>query len=59
MADHVDVWVRDRTHHPLRHGRGFLPQLHVRRGDDDVENLKHRVRQVQRPVFEDVDLDAL
>src|SRR6266550_3434099 len=59
MADHVDVWMRGGAEHAFIHGRRFLAQLDVWRGDDHIEYFKHRVGQVERSVLEDVDLDAL
>ena len=48
--------VGDRHHHPLGHLLAFHPQLRVHAGDDDVESAEHLVGQVERAVFEDVDL---
>ena len=42
-----------------RHRRRLLAQLDVGRGDHDVQQLEHRVGQVERAVLEDVDLDSL
>ena len=55
----VDVRIGDGTQHPLRHRSLLLAQLHVRRRDDDVEQLEHLVGEVERAVLEDVHLYAL
>ena len=47
MADHIDVRMGDRAHHAFGHGGGLLTQLHVRRGDNDVKDLQHSVREVE------------
>ena len=51
--------MRDGAEHALRHRGRLLAELDVRGGDDDIKDLEHGIGQVQRPVLQDVDLDAL
>jgi hypothetical protein len=50
--------VADRRDHPLRHRRGWHPQLGVHAGDHDVELPEQLVGLVEGAVIEDVDLDT-
>ena len=58
MAEHVDVGVRDRAHHPVGHRLRRHAQLRVHARDHHVELGEQLVGMVERAVLEDVALDA-
>jgi sugar diacid utilization regulator len=57
MPEDVRVRVGHRGDHAARHVLAIHSQLGVHGGDHDVELVKKRRILVERPVFEDVDLD--
>ena len=58
VAEHVDVRVGDRGHHPRGHLVGRHAQSTVDTRDDEVEASQQRRFLVEPTVVEDVDLDA-
>ena len=56
MTEDVDVRAGHGQHHPLGHRLALHPQLGVHAGHDHVEPGQQVVVEVERAVFEDVDL---
>src|SRR4051812_20397491 len=65
MADEGDVRVVEDLEEAVRHLRGFLCESGMYAGDDDVHLREYIVREIERPVGENVhfnageDLDAI
>jgi hypothetical protein len=59
MAEDCHEWIGDRAQQPLGLALAILPELAMDAGDDEVEPAQHVVGIVQRPVAQDVGLNAL
>jgi hypothetical protein len=57
VAQHVQVRVTDRGHHPLGHRLGGHPQQGMDAGHHQVQPGQQVLPLIQRAVFQDVDLD--